>query len=105
MESYNFWDYEVWGSILVFAVLLVALLAGNVLKKSIPLLQRSLIPTSVLGGAVLLVIAAIFKAVTGDVMFDTAIFGGKGTAVLETLTYHTLALGFIASSLKRRAES
>lgn len=100
MESYNFWDYEVWGSILVFAVLLVALLAGNVLKKSIPLLQRSLIPTSVLGGAVLLVIAAIFKAITGEVMFDTAIFGGKGTSVLETLTYHTLALGFIASALK-----
>lgn len=100
MESYNFWDYEVWGSILVFAVLLVALLAGNVLKKSIPLLQRSLIPTSVLGGAVLLVVAAIFKAITGEVMFDTAIFGGKGTSVLETLTYHTLALGFIASALK-----
>lgn len=100
MENYNFWDYEVWGSILVFAVLLVALLAGNVLKKSIPLLQRSLIPTSVLGGAVLLIVAAIFKAITGEVMFDTAIFGGKGTAVLETLTYHTLALGFIASSLK-----
>ena len=29
MESYNFWDYEVWGSVLVFAVLLLALLAGN----------------------------------------------------------------------------
>ena len=100
MENYNFWDYEVWGSILVFAVLLVALLVGNVLKKSVPLLQRSLIPTSVLGGGVLLIVAAVFKAVTGEIMFDTAIFGEKGTSVLETLTYHTLALGFIASSLK-----
>lgn len=100
MESYNFWDYEVWGSVLVFAVLLFALLAGNMLKKGIPLLQNSLVPTSVLGGAVLLIVAAIFKAITGEVMFDTAIFGGKGTATLETLTYHTLALGFIASALK-----
>lgn len=100
MESYNFWDYEVWGSVLVFAVLLLALLAGNMLKKGIPLLQNSLIPTSVLGGAVLLVVAAIFKAITGEVMFDTAIFGDQGTATLETLTYHTLALGFIASALK-----
>ena len=100
MESYNFWDYEVWGSVLVFAVLLLALLAGNMLKKGIPLLKNSLIPTSVLGGAVLLIVAAIFKAVTGEVMFDTAVFGGKGTATLETLTYHTLALGFIASALK-----
>jgi ESS family glutamate:Na+ symporter len=33
-------------------------------------------------------------------MFDTAIFGGNGTAMLELITYHTLALGFIASAFK-----
>ena len=33
-------------------------------------------------------------------MFDTAFFGGKGMATLEVITYHTLALGFIASTLK-----
>ena len=33
-------------------------------------------------------------------MFDTTFFGGKGTATLEMLTYHTLALGFIASTFK-----
>ena len=85
---------------MLFAVLLGSLLAGNVLKKSIPLLRVSLIPTSVLGGSVLIIVAAIYKAVTGDVMFDTPLFGSKGTATLEIITYHTLALGFIASSLK-----
>ncbi len=85
---------------MLFAVLLGSLLAGNVLKKSIPLLRVSLIPTSVLGGSVLIIVAAIYKAVTGDVLFDTPLFGGKGTATLEIITYHTLALGFIASSLK-----
>ncbi|MBQ7076212.1 MAG: hypothetical protein IJM94_05375 [Clostridia bacterium] len=96
----NFWDSNVWSSIMLFAVLLGSLLAGNVLKKSIPLLRVSLIPTSVLGGSVLIIVAAIYKAVTGDVMFDTPLFGSKGTATLEIITYHTLALGFIASSLK-----
>jgi len=96
----NFWDYSVWSWILLFGVLLISLLAGNVLKKSIPVLQKSLIPTSVLGGAILLIVAVIFKAFAGEVMFDTIIFNGNGTANLEIITYHTLALGFIASSLK-----
>ena len=77
-----------------------SLLVGNIIKKGIPLLKNSLIPTSVLAGGVLLIIAAIYKAITGDVMFDTAIFGGNGTSNLEILTYHALALGFIASSFK-----
>lgn len=96
----NFWDYSVWGWIILFGVLMGSLLVGNIIKKGIPLLKNSLIPTSVLAGGVLLIIAAIYKAITGDVMFDTAIFGGNGTSNLEILTYHALALGFIASSFK-----
>ena len=96
----SFWDYEVWSWILLFAVLLGSLLVGNILKKSISFLRNSLIPTSVLGGAILLIVAAIYKGITGDVMFDTAIFNHNGTNNLEIITYHTLALGFIASSFK-----
>lgn len=95
-----FWDCNVWSFILVLGVLFGSLLAGNVLKKGVPVLQRSLIPTSVLGGAILLIVAAIYKGFSGEVMFDTAVFGGVGTQLLEMITYHTLALGFIASALK-----
>ncbi len=96
----NFWDYDVWSFLLIISVLLGSLLVGNVLKKSIPLLNKSLIPTSVLGGTILIIVAAIYKAITGEVMFDADIFEGKGTAILEVITYHTLALGFIASAFK-----
>ena len=96
----NFWDYNVWGWILLFGVLLGSLLVGNMLKKAIPGLQQSLIPTSVLGGAIILIVATIYKAISGDVMFDTVAFGGNGTNSLEIITYHALALGFIASSFK-----
>ena len=96
----NFWDFNVWSSVLLLGVLLGSLLAGNIVKKAVPFLRDSLIPTSVLGGAILLIVAAVFKAVTGEVMFDTAIFGGNGTETLEIITYHTLALGFIASAFK-----
>ncbi len=96
----NFWDYKVWGIILLFGVLLGSLLLGNVLKRAIPLLNRSLIPTSVLGGTLLIIVAAIYKAITGEVIFDAELFGSNGTAYLEIITYHTLALGFIASAFK-----
>ena len=100
MQMENFWDFSVWGSLHVIAALLLSLLMTNALKRAIPVLQASLIPTSVLGGAILMVLAGIYKLITGDVMFDTAFFGGKGMATLEVITYHTLALGFIASTLK-----
>lgn len=96
----NFWDFSVWGSFMLFAVLLASLLLANILKKTVPFLEKSLIPTSVLGGGILLVIAMVYKAITGETMFDTAFFGGNGYATLETLTYHTLALGFIATAFK-----
>ena len=96
----NFWDFSVWGGFNVVAVLLAALIVANILKKAIPFLENSLVPTSVLGGLILLVIAGFYKLFTGDVMFDTAFFGGKGMETMEVITYHTLALGFIASSFK-----
>ena len=96
----NFWDFSVWGGFNLMAVLLVSLLLANVLKKNIRPLQASLIPTSVLGGMLLLGIAEIYHVATGSRMFDTAFFGGNGSTNLEIITYHTLALGFIATTFK-----
>ena len=96
----NFWDSSVWGLIMTVSTLLAGLLAGNSLKRKIPFLKNSLMPASVIGGTVLITLAAIYKAITGNVMFDTAVFNNVGTAYLEMITYHTLALGFIASSFK-----
>ena len=96
----NFWDYSVWGFIMLVATLLGSLLAGNSLKRKIPFLKNSLMPASVVGGTLLIIIAAIYKGISGDVIFDTAVFNKSGTAYLEMITYHTLALGFIASTLK-----
>ena len=96
----NFWDFSSWGFFNLMAVLLASLLAANMLKRSIPWLEASLIPTSVLGGGILLVISVIYNNVTGNEFFDTPFFGGSGSAWLELLTYHMLALGFTASALK-----
>ena len=96
----NFWDYSSWGFFNLLAILLASLLVSNMLKRSIRWLEASLIPTSVLGGGILLVISVIYNNITGNEFFDTPFFGGQGTAWLELLTYHMLALGFTASALK-----
>ena len=100
MENFNFWDSEVWGVINLLAVLMGSLLAANSLKKLIPSLKKSLIPSSVLGGILLLIASIIYESITGNNLFNTAFFGGNGAGVLEIITYHGLALGFIATTLK-----
>ena len=96
----NFWDFSVWGSFHLITILLISLLAANILKKVIRPLQASLIPTSVLGGLLLLIAATIYRLITGNAMFDTEFFGNNGSSNLEIITYHTLALGFIATAFK-----
>ncbi len=98
MES--FWGSDVWGTVNLIGILLLSLLVANALKKNFKVLQVSLIPTSVLAGILLLIFAGIYDLITGKVMFETDFFGGKGYNLLEMITYHTLALGFIASTLK-----
>ncbi len=97
----NFWDYSVWSFVFLLIVLLGSLLAGNILKRKIPFLRDSLIPTSVLGGIIILIVESVYSiAVGGGSVFDLAVFGKNGNDTLEIITYHTLALGFIASSFK-----
>lgn len=103
MENFNFWDYEVWGIFNLIVILLGSLLAANSLKKIIPALKKSLIPSSVLGGILLLIASVIYESATGNNMFNTAFFGKNGAGTLEILTYHGLALGFIATTLKPSA--
>ena len=96
----NFWDFNVWGGFFLVATLLVSLLLGNALKKNIPFLQESLIPTSVIGGLLLLIFSTAVNVITGKDFFNMDIFGGNGYANLAIITYHALALVFIASSFK-----
>ena len=96
----NFWGFNVWGTFNLVAVIFLSLILSHTLKTLIPLLSKLLIPTSVLGGIILLLTSTIYTCITGLNIFNTNFFGGKGINSLEILTYHALALGFIAQSLK-----
>jgi len=100
----DFWDYSVWGGINLVAILLLSLLLANLLKRKVLLLRNSLIPTSVLGGLILLLCSLCYRWITNEQLFNTAFFGGNGVTTLEMITYHCLAIGFIATSIKPAKE-
>ena len=90
----DFSAFSSWGMFMVLGVLFTSMLIANVIKKSLPFLRESLLPTSVLGGLIILIVSTVYEAISGNALFNTELFGGTGVANLELLTYHTLALGF-----------
>lgn len=90
--SQNFWDIEVWSFVIVLAVLFGALMLANALRRQIGFLRKSLIPSSVLAGFLVLFADWIYKAVVGESMFNLL--------TLEALTYHGLGLGVVAMTLR-----
>lgn len=97
----NFSDFRAWGFISLVSVVLVSLILANALKRNLKFVRQTLIPTPVLGGIILLALTSIYELITGEIFFNTNFFNGNGLSSLEILTYHCLALGFIASTLKR----
>lgn len=98
----NFWDFDAWGTVNLVAVLLLGLLVANILKKNIKLLQQAMIPTSVLAGLLLFALSNVWSLFGGVQLFETDFFSNRGlsgTYILEIITFHALALGFIAQTL------
>jgi len=91
--GHNFWDPDVWSFVIVLAILFAGMLAANTLRRRIPLLRKSLIPSSVLGGFLILIADWIYRSVAGRSMFDIA--------TLEALTFHGLGLGFVALAWRK----
>ena len=86
--SFNFWDSEVWSFVITIVLLLSSMMLANILRRTVPFLRRSLLPSAVLGGFIALAANAGYKAITGTSLFELT--------TLESLTYHGLGIGFIA---------
>ncbi len=101
-ESVNFYDPSIWGPVLLVGVLFASLLLANVIKTKIPFFKRQLIPNSVMGGIIILVISTICFYTKGTYLFNMPIFSpaGRGNSILEVLTYHCLGIGFVAMTLR-----
>lgn len=80
-------NVQLWNVILQFGILSVALLVANSLRRKIPIIEKSLMPISVLAGFLLLILRS-----TGLLRLDLG--------MLEMMTYHGIAIGFIAMGLR-----
>lgn len=97
MSYASSWDFTlanydaVWGFLVQLGLLLLFLMLGNILGRTVPLFKKCLIPSALLGGALLLIINLITKQF-GLVLVDNRL--------MQVITYHCLAIGFASMSLK-----
>ena len=97
MNQTSSWDFTlanydaVWLFMVQLGLLLLFLVLGNTLRRTIPVFRKCLIPSSLLGGAVLLVVNIVFK------QFGISLVENR---IMQVITYHCLAIGFAAMSLK-----
>lgn len=97
METTMSWDFTlanygvVWSVMVQLGLLLLFMLVGNILRRTIPVFRKCLIPSALLGGTMLLILNIVLKRL-GVQMLDNR--------VMQVVTYHCLAVGFAAMSLK-----
>jgi len=80
-------NITLWDAVIQFGIISAIMLAANVLRRKVAFIRKSLAPTAVLGGFL-----ALLLRILGLVKLDSEF--------LEILTYHTIAIGFIALSLR-----
>ena len=97
MNYASSWDFTlanydaVWLFMVQLGLLLLFLMMGNILRRTIPLFRKCLIPSALLGGALLLAVDIIAKQF-GVILVDNRL--------MQVITYHCLAIGFASMSLK-----
>jgi ESS family glutamate:Na+ symporter len=91
------WDFSlanygpVWSFMVQLGLLLLFMLAGNILRRTIPLFRKCLVPSALLGGGLLLLANLALKPLNIFLVDNR---------VMQVVTYHCLALGFAAMGLK-----
>ena len=85
----NFWDYNIWSSLVQISIVLLSILTGNIIRRKVKFIKNSLLPASVIGGTLIFILKFIPQV---NEFIDSSF--------MESLTYHCLGLGFIALSLK-----
>ena len=80
-------NVALWNLLIQFGFIAAAIIVANTLRRKLPFVRNSLMPTAVLAGFLLLLLRSL-----GVLRMDLS--------VLQMVTYHGIALGFIAMSLQ-----
>ena len=85
--DYSAANTSLWNPVIQLGIVAALIILSNILRRKVKFIKRSLMPTAVIAGFVLLIIKT-----TGLINIDPVF--------LEKITYHALGFGFIALSLK-----
>ena len=87
----SFADLSAWIWLIQFFIIVVALLVANLVRCNVPLFRRSLLPSALLAGLIILCLKPLgfFSALVDK-------------HAMEIVTYHALGLGFVAMALKNK---
>ncbi len=85
--DYSALNIDLWHLVILLGEIAAIILIANILRRKIGFIRKSLMPTAVIAGF----IALILKQ-TGVLDYDAEL--------LEMITYHTIALGFIAMAMR-----
>lgn len=87
----SFADLSAWTWLIQFFIIVVALLVANLVRCNVPLFRRSLLPSALLAGLIILCLKPLgfFSALVDK-------------HAMEIVTYHSLGLGFVAMALKNK---
>ena len=97
MDQSTSWDFTlanynaVWAFLVQFGLLLLFLMMGNILRRKVAVFRTGQVPSALLGGVMLLLVNLLAKQ-CGGVLVDAQL--------MQVITYHCLAIGFAAMSLK-----
>ena len=78
---------SLWNPMIQLGIISCMIVVANVMRRKIPFIRKTLMPTAVLAGFLVLILR-LTNILNSDTIF------------MEQLTYHMLGLGFIAMSLK-----
>ena len=85
--DYSANNIALWNPVVQIGIIAAALMVAHILRRRVPVIRRSLMPTAVLAGFLLLILKVV-GVLNLDINF------------MEDLTYHGIAIGFIAMSLR-----
>lgn len=90
---------SVWLLLVQIGLLLLALLLGNLIRRVVPFLRKAFVPSALIGGVILLLFNLLFKTLGVNIP-DIEEGGIVDSRIMQIITYHALAIGFIAMTLK-----
>ena len=89
--NYSDLNTDLWRPVIVIGIISALTLLANILRSKVPFIKKTQVPTAVLAGFILLILRSL-GVVTIRQEF------------LELITYHGIAIGFIAMSLRVKTQ-